>query len=293
MRFRLGLAFTLMVGAVMGNATAYAQSCSGGYARSERSQILAVLPAARPILNRMAGLAQLSASSTVSNPMRYAMFNEFYAWRNILTSYGNNPRPWLSARAQNFIGDLIDAENLGLNAITSFVGDSEAESQELSQNALDAVNNATGALSVCFATSWDQLSFMAVDSANCFGGFNQVNLSIVKSRARAALSVLNNLSKQAQAGMQAVDGPLDRQQRQAAFAFVREEIKIIGSEMIPLLAGNQSAQFIQAIFDPASLQIDSATLAGQTIQEAQANSAAALASVGGAKKLIRSCVPGL
>jgi len=284
---------TLILAAVVGHTTADAQTCSVGYARAERTQILAVLPAARPILQRMAELAQRAASNTVGNPMRYAMYNEFSAWRGVLTGYGDHPRPWLSSRAQTFIGDLIDSKNLGLDAITSFVGASEAESQELSRNALDAVNVATASLTVCFSTSWDHLSFAAIDSAGCFGGFYPANLKIVQSRARAALSVLSKLSRQAQAGTQAVEGSVERQQRQAEFAFVREEVKIIGSEMIPVLAGNQSAQFIQSIFDPASLQIDSAILTGQTILEAQTNSAAALAAVEGAQKLIRSCIPGL
>jgi hypothetical protein len=292
MRFRSGLVAALALAAVMGTTRADAQSCSVGYARGERSQILAVSPAARPILQRMAVLAQRSASNAVNNPMRYAMFNEFSAWRNELTSYGDHPRPWLSDRAQTFIGDIIDSEILGLNTITGFVGASEEESQELSRAALDQINIAIGALPVCFATSWDQLSFEAVDSANCFGGFNQVNRKIVQSRARAALSVLDKLSRQAQVGMQAVEGSVERQERQAEFAFVREEIKIIGSEMIPAIPV-QSAQFIQAIFEPASLQIDTATLSGQTLQEAQANSAAALVAIVGAQKLIRSCIPGL
>lgn len=293
MRFRSGLVVTLILAAVVGHTTADAQTCSVGYARAERTQILAVLPAARPILDRMAILAERSASNGVTNPMRYAMFNELYAWRGVLNSYGDHPRPWLSARSQSFIGDVIDAQNLGLNSITGFVGATEEESQVLSRNALDTINNAIASLPLCFATSWDRVPFVAVDSANCFGGFNLADLKIVRQRARAVLPILSDLSRQAQAALQTLESLQGRRQLQAQFAYTREEIKIIGSEMIPALAGNQTAQFIQSIFDPASLQIDSAILTGQTILEAQTNSAAALAAVEGAQKLIRSCVPGL
>lgn len=290
MRIRSGLVATLILAAVLGHNTADAQTCSVGYARGERPQILAVLPAARPILDRMAILAERSASNEVSDAMRYAMFNELYAWRDVLNSYGDHPRPWLSARSQSFIGDVIDAQNLGLNSITGFVGATEEESQDLSRNALDTINMAIGSLPLCFATSWDRVPFVAVDSANCFGGFNPADLKIVRQRARAVLPILSDLSRQAQAGTQAVEGSIQRQQRQAEFAFAREEIKILGAEMIPGIAGGQ---FVQAILDPASLQIDSSTLAGQTVTEAQTNSAAAVVAIRRAEKLIRSCIPGL
>ena len=276
-----------------------AQSCFGGYERNDRGDVKLLIEAPIGALNRLAELAQLSASGELSQPQRMALQNEFRAHlTGFMNPYRNHSRPWLSARARAFLSDVLDPEYLALEDLR-LVGGTPEESITLSLNALNQVNNALNYLQTCAWGSWDRLTFSGQSSKRCFGGFMKFDAEYLQNLGNSALTVLAELRQQAQAASTAIDPVGEREKRNLDFIFTREEIKILGSEtgFYPINEGsgyrslsNEGRVFMHAIFDPASLNLANATLQGDTLADAQANARAAVDAINRAEKRIKYCI---
>jgi hypothetical protein len=265
-----------------------AQVCSVGYDRSERRPIQASGDRVSELFDRMAQLAEMSASETISMTQRLALENEFHALKDALREAGDRNRPRLSVRGNTFLHEVIDPDYLGLTELR-LRGDSIAESQQLARIALDAVNQARSLLTFCLSGSWDRVALVGTpNDGPRGGGYSRADRRIVSREIRGAQASLSTLAWIAHQSANGVFSTTQRAIQQFDFEFTREDIELRGRGNFPGVS-RRTRTFLRTVIDPTFLGIDQSVVNGESIEESHVNAGAALERVRGALSNLDRC----
>ncbi len=267
---------------------AEAQVCAQGYERSDREMVKEQFPLIETVLNRMAGLAEMSASSTVPVASRLGWENQFKDLQHYLASYGDLRLWGASLRASRFMSTVVSPSYLGLSKLT-LRGSTVAKSQENSRKALDALNSAIDTAHSCLWLSWDHHEISGTpDDNQCAGGFDKADEARILKIYMEAITTLERMSQISVTVGWSVLSTSQRALYESDFVFEREGLDILGETAVSGVSA-RTQNFVSKIVNPIFLGLNTATVTGSTIAQAQQNAQDAWGSVNKGKMTLESC----